>query len=78
MFITIINDGFRRAQQNLQKDDEILLFIWTRFQRWIGWSKSCKERDDAMKIEYLDLADAFAKKVDELLHALDQVCDFSN
>ncbi|CAF1602837.1 unnamed protein product, partial [Adineta ricciae] len=73
MFITIINDGFRRAQQNVQKDDEILLFIWARLQRWICWNKSCEERDDTMKVEYLNFTDAFSKKVDELLHALDRI-----
>ncbi|CAF1492760.1 unnamed protein product [Adineta ricciae] len=74
MFITIINDGFRRAQQNLlQKDDEMVLFMWTKFQRWIGWSKSCEERNNTMEIDYLDLAGAFPKKVDKLLHALNRV-----
>ncbi|CAF1334127.1 unnamed protein product [Adineta ricciae] len=74
MFIAIINDGFRRARQNLlQKDDEIVSFMWTKFQRWIGWSKSCEVRDNTMEIEYLNLAGVLRKKVHELLHALNRV-----
>jgi hypothetical protein len=37
MFLSIINEGFRFARANVNKDEEeIFSFIFKRFQRWTG------------------------------------------
>ena len=36
MFISIINDSFRRARENLHDNQEIFSFMMKKFQRWIG------------------------------------------
>ena len=37
MFLSIINDSFRRARDNNEKDnEEIFSFMFNKFQRWIG------------------------------------------
>ena len=36
MFLTIINENFRRAREQRNRGAEMLSFIWTRFVRWTG------------------------------------------
>jgi hypothetical protein len=36
MFISIINDSFRRVKQHRHDNEEIISFMLTKFQRWIG------------------------------------------
>jgi hypothetical protein len=36
MFISIINDSFRRVRQHRHDNEEIISFTVTKFQRWIG------------------------------------------
>jgi polycystin 2 len=37
MFFTIINNNFRRARENVNDNQEILSFMWNKFQRWTGF-----------------------------------------
>lgn len=40
MFLSIINESFRRVKENLDNDQEIYSFILEKFLRWIGkWKK---------------------------------------
>jgi polycystin 1L2 len=36
MFISIINSSFRHVRGNMNGNDEMILFMLTKFQRWIG------------------------------------------
>ena len=36
MFISIINDSFRRAKEDQNKDEDISLFIYKKITRWTG------------------------------------------
>lgn len=79
MFISIINDGFRRARQNLNDDhEEIFLFMLKKFLRWTGLKKASEEelyeeRDVRMRSKYLDTIECLPEKIDQLLDALNQV-----
>ncbi len=37
MFLSIINESFRRARENVNDNQEIFSFMWNKFQRWTGW-----------------------------------------
>jgi hypothetical protein len=36
MFMSIVNDSFRHVRQNVPDNQEIISFMLTKFQRWIG------------------------------------------
>jgi hypothetical protein len=36
VFLSIINDSFRRARENLNDNQDIISFMLRKFQRWIG------------------------------------------
>jgi hypothetical protein len=67
MFLSIINDSFRRVRKNLKNENEgIFSFMFDRFQRSIGWKKATDE-------EYVDPIECFPKNIDQLLKAINQV-----
>ncbi len=81
MFITIINDNFRRARENLYDDLEIFSFMLNKFQRWIGLKKPneleiWEIKDAEMRSQYIDPIENFPNKIDQLLDALNRVCLF--
>ena len=39
MFLSIINDSFRRARENIHHNQQIISFMLNKFQRWIGMTK---------------------------------------
>ncbi|CAF1622969.1 unnamed protein product [Adineta ricciae] len=69
MFITIINDSFRQAKENAEKDNQVMLtFMIRRFQKFIGWKKVVEdERSEFLRAKYVDPIENFPKKVDQLL-----------
>ncbi|CAF1605653.1 unnamed protein product, partial [Adineta ricciae] len=77
MFLTIINESFRYARDNLKsqrtEDEIIFTFMMKRFQCWIGISNDSHERDGMMREKYYTPTDAFPNKVDQLLTALDRI-----
>ncbi len=40
MFLTIINDSFRRTRENVSNDQEIFSFMSNKFQHWTDLKKS--------------------------------------
>jgi hypothetical protein len=42
MFLSIINDSFRRVRNNRQDDQQIFSFMFNKFQRWTGMIDSLK------------------------------------
>ncbi|CAF0948943.1 unnamed protein product [Adineta ricciae] len=79
MFLTIINESFRRCRLNLQSDDqEIFSFMLDRLQHWIGWKKATEEdmyeaRDISMRDEYFHPIERFPDRIDQLLDALNRI-----
>ncbi|UJR16137.1 hypothetical protein I4U23_003048 [Adineta vaga] len=80
MFITIINDSFRFARDNLHKhqteDEQIIGYMIKKFRRWIGHSNQIEiieERDIQMRNDYRNPVDHFPYKIDQLLAALNNV-----
>ncbi|CAF1362531.1 unnamed protein product [Adineta ricciae] len=79
MFVSIINDGFRRARENINDDNEELFsFMIKRFQRWMGFRKPSKEelqeeKDIIMRSKYIDSIECFPDKIDRLLDAINRV-----
>ena len=46
MFLSIINESFRRAREEKKNDDpEIFSLMFRRFQRWTGWKKPTEGRN---------------------------------
>jgi hypothetical protein len=69
MFLSIINDSFRRARKNLKNENEgIFLFMLDRFQRSIGWKKATDEK-------YVDPMKRLSEKMDQLLEAINRVSE---
>ncbi len=66
MFLSIINDSFRRAREEKKNDDpEIFSLMFRRFQRWTGWKKPTQEKgihpksNAQMTEEYVDPIEVF-------------------
>jgi ABC-type sugar transport system permease subunit len=81
MFLSIINQNFRQARKNLNKNNgqQIYSFMFDRFQRWIGLKKQTQEeiheeRDAVMRAQYFDPIEHLPEKIDQLLDALNRVC----
>ncbi|CAF1336506.1 unnamed protein product [Adineta steineri] len=82
MFITIINDNFRFVRNNMNMNDSedqaVLLYMFHKFQRWIGLGQSfqitsTEEQDEAVRIEYRNPFETLPEKIDQLLDALNRV-----
>ncbi|UJR16862.1 hypothetical protein I4U23_003760 [Adineta vaga] len=78
MFLSIINQSFQQAKQNVQEGDHIYSFIFNRFLRWTGLNKPNdyeihEEKDIMMREEYHDPVEHFPEKMDQLLTALNRV-----
>ena len=82
MFLTIINESFRFVRDdikvNTKMDQDIFSFMCWKFQRWIGLSSSNRsnkflERDEQMRLRYVDPIEDFPNKIDQLLEALNRV-----
>jgi hypothetical protein len=79
MFFSIIIDSFRCVRKNVKNENEdILSFMFRRFQRWTGWRKPTKaeiyEAQDAlMRQEYFDPIEGFPDRIDQLLEAINHV-----
>jgi hypothetical protein len=82
MFFTIINDNFRTVRDNAKlngdKDQSIYLFMFYKFQCWLGIGKSIKlkqmeEQDEQMRWKYFHPVENFPEKIDQLLEALNRV-----
>jgi hypothetical protein len=44
IFLSIINNSFRHARENVKNEnEEILSFMFRRLERWIGWEKKTME-----------------------------------
>ncbi|CAF1184610.1 unnamed protein product [Adineta ricciae] len=85
MFLSIVADNFRRVRATLDdKSDGIFSFMFERFHRWTGWKKITEEEDmnaernQRLSGQYYHPADMLSKKIDELLYALDRVCNLLN
>ncbi|CAF1667019.1 unnamed protein product, partial [Adineta ricciae] len=80
MFLSIINDSFRRARDDMKikNSEEIFSFMFNRFQRWTGWKKASEEeiyqqRDALKRYEYFDPSERFPDRIDQLLEAIDRI-----
>jgi hypothetical protein len=81
MFLSIINESFRRARTNLKNENKgIFSFMFDRFQRSIGWKKATDEEiyeeyDTLMRGEYFDPIERFPDKIDQLFEAINRVSE---
>jgi len=78
MFLSIINDNFRRARENITNDQRIYSFMFNRFLRWSGLKKLSEEeiheqRDAVMRTQYFDPIERFPERIDQLLDTIDRV-----
>ncbi|CAF1550598.1 unnamed protein product, partial [Rotaria sordida] len=78
MFLSIINDSFRRARENKFEDQEIFSFMLKKFLYWTGLKKLSRseiqeERDSQMRSQYFDSIENFPDKIDQLLEAINKV-----
>jgi hypothetical protein len=83
MFVSIINDSFRYARENVKNEnEEILSFMFRRLERWIGWEKKTMEdeiqdeRDAVMRQEYFVPIERFSDRMNQLLEAINRVSKF--
>ena len=79
MFLSIINDSFRRAREEKNNDhEEIFSYMLKKFLRWSGLRKPtelevAEERDIRMRSKYVHPIEHFPEKIDELFETLDRV-----
>ncbi|CAF0993503.1 unnamed protein product [Adineta steineri] len=79
MFLSIINDNFRRARENVDLyNQQIFSFMLKKFQRWTGLKNITdeeiqEERDIRMRSQYFDPIERFPDRIDQLLDALNRV-----
>src|SRR5271156_4970553 len=79
MFLSIINDSFHLARQNINDDPEIFKYMFKKFLRWTGLKKPTEleiqeERDKQMRSQYLHTIDALPIRFNQLSEAIDRVC----
>jgi hypothetical protein len=79
MFLSIINDSFHLARQNVNDDPEIFTFMFKKFLRWTGLKQPTEleiqeERDKRMRSQYLHTIDALPIKINQLSEAIDRIC----
>ncbi|UJR21041.1 hypothetical protein I4U23_024141 [Adineta vaga] len=79
MFLSIINENFHRAKDNVNSNKQIIFsFMFKRFLHWTGLIQLNEdevriERDTMMRSEYYDSIERFPEKIDQLLDALNRV-----
>ncbi|CAF4143107.1 unnamed protein product, partial [Adineta steineri] len=80
MFLSIINDSFRRARDDMkiEKNQEIFSFILNRFQHWTGWKKASEkeiyqERNGLMRSGYINGMEHLSEKLDQILDAVNRL-----
>ncbi|CAF1484404.1 unnamed protein product, partial [Adineta steineri] len=79
MFLSIINDSFRHAKDDNQKEDRLILsFMLKKFLRWTGLKKLNQleiqeERDCRIRSQYFDPIENFPDRMDQLLEALNRI-----
>ena len=78
MFLTIINQSFRRARDQRFEGEEMLAFVGKKVLRWIGlkkasWEELQEERDTRMRSQYFHPIENFPDRIDQLLEALTRV-----
>ncbi|CAF0859705.1 unnamed protein product [Rotaria sordida] len=78
MFLSIINDSFRRARENRSEDEKILSFMLAKFLRWTGLKKATEseiqgERDLQMRSQYFDPIENFPDRMDQLCEAINRL-----
>ncbi|CAF4036598.1 unnamed protein product, partial [Adineta steineri] len=79
MFLSIINDSFRLARENIDPhNQQIFSFMLKKFQRWTGLQKITdeeiqEERDTIMRSEYLHPIENFPEKIDQFLDAINRL-----
>jgi hypothetical protein len=82
MFLSIINDSFRRTPENVKnQSEEILSFMIRRFQLWTGWKKSMEEeireeRDAVRRQKHFYRIERFSERMNQLLEAINRVSVF--
>jgi hypothetical protein len=81
MFLSIINDSYHLAREQVNDDPEIFSFMLKKFLRWTRLQKPSKleiqeEKDKRMRSEYLHPLDALPIKINQLSEAIDRVCLF--
>ncbi|CAF1671065.1 unnamed protein product, partial [Adineta ricciae] len=79
MFISIINDNFRRAQQDRIDNEEIFSFMLRRFLCWTGLKKVSElerqaQLDSRMHLQYFDPIENFPNRIAQLLEVINRVC----
>ncbi|CAF0957173.1 unnamed protein product, partial [Didymodactylos carnosus] len=82
MFISIINEYFKRVRNDLSKQNneyEMIAFMINKFKKWsgIGRSKQIAQLHinpfDGTRVHYRDQISYFPEKIDELLIALNRI-----
>ncbi|CAF1632650.1 unnamed protein product, partial [Adineta ricciae] len=78
MFLSIINESFRRARENPVENSEILAFAMRRFARWSGLKRLSigtiyAQKDAQMRSQYCDPIESFPEKVDQMLIKLNKL-----
>ncbi|CAF3920401.1 unnamed protein product, partial [Adineta steineri] len=79
MFLSIMNDNFRLARENLDSHkQQIFSFMLKKFQRWTGLKKITddnihEERDTITRSEHLRPIEKFSEKIDQLLDAINRL-----
>ncbi|CAF1394655.1 unnamed protein product [Adineta ricciae] len=78
MFISIINDNFRRAQQDRIDNEEIFSFMLRRFLCWTGLKKVSElerqaQLDSRMHLQYFDPIENFPDRVAQLLEVTNRL-----
>ncbi|CAF1191151.1 unnamed protein product [Adineta steineri] len=75
MFLSIINQSFRRARDDMKikTNEEIFSFMLNRFQRWIGWKKSSEKEITLTRSEQTTLIEEFPEKMDRFLGAINRI-----
>jgi hypothetical protein len=77
IFLSIINDSFRLAQEKETVNAEIYSYMLKKFLRWSRIRKPtelelAEERDTTMRSKYIDPIDYLPDKFDELIETLDK------
>ncbi|CAF1415456.1 unnamed protein product [Adineta steineri] len=79
MFVSIINDSFRLARENVDPNNQqIFSFMLKKFQRWTGLQRITdeeiqEERDTVMRSEYFHPIENFPERIDQFLDAINRV-----
>ena len=79
MFLSILNDSFRRARDKQIIDEEKLSsFMWKRFLHWTRLKRPTEdelyeENDRQMRSRYFDPIEHFPDRVDQLFDVLNRL-----